>query len=205
MHDFLIPADLAKSMDPLAAHIAAGRFETVLGGLLAGPGIVMPDSIRERIVGAIRGHVRFPPLHFADDAAGVATRLDRLDPPTRRVAVFMLLPCAGDCTPRAATESDFAFTVRLFGSHGLVWRVAGGATLPQLPGLAATVLDVTAEPLGAVRRYLDAVPRAAAWLAWFAAAGPHPEAARIADPVFRLPPWLSGAVTTPVFSPAPPA
>ncbi len=180
--DHLIPADLRTSMDELAAHIAAGRFETVLGGLLADTGPVLPGSRRADIVAAIRGP-EGPPQRFADDAAGIAARLDRLDPPARAVAIFMLLPCAGDCSPRLATESDFAFTVRLFGSHALAWRLAGGDSLPQLPGLAAAVLDLRTSRLATARAYLDAVPRAAAWLDWFAACGRHPDAVVQRDPL----------------------
>lgn len=180
----LIPADLHHDMDALAAHIAAGRFEAVLHGLLADPAGAARGSVRDRIVAAIRGPGQ-PRRCCADDAAGIADRLDRLDARARAVAVFMLLPCAGDCSPRQATESDFAFTVRLFGSHALVWLVAGGAGLAQLPGLD-TVLDVTADPLTAARRYLDTVPRAAAWLGWFAAGGPHPDAPQIHEP------WVVG-------------
>ena len=181
---YLIPADLARDMDALAAHIAAGRFEAVLHGLLADPGGAAASSVRARIVAAIRGQGS-PPRCFADDAAGIAGRLHSLDARARAVAVFMLLPCAGNCAPRAATESDFAFTVRLFGSHGLVWRVAGGAGIAQLPGLDA-VLDVGADPLVAARRYLDAVPRAAAWLGWFAAGGAHPDVVTVREP------WVVG-------------
>ncbi len=191
--DYLIPADLRTSMDELAAHVAAGRFEAVLAGLLAATESVHPDSIRARIVMAIRGGGEAPPQRFADDAAGIAARLDALDPRARAVAVFMLLPCAGDCTPRLATESDFAFTVRLFGSHALVWRVAGGAALPQLPGLADAVLAGFAKPLTAARRYLDRVPRAADWLEWFAAGGRHPDAAIQRDPLpVVLARWFAG-------------
>ena len=173
--DYLIPADLRTSMDELAAHIAAGRFEARLSDLTGGGPAPAPQSIGARIRAAICPPTGGPPRRFADDAAGIAARLDALDAVARAVAIFVLLPCAGDCGPRADTESDFAFVVRLFGSRALVWRIASGDSLAQLPGLAPTVLDVTVDPLRRARQYLDTVPRAAAWLGWFAAAGDHPD------------------------------
>lgn len=186
---YLIPADLRDDMAALAEQVRDGRFEAVLARMGQGAD-ARPGSIRDGIASAVRT-ARGDAARFADRAEAVADALDRLEPRARNIAIFMLLPCAGHCGPREATESDFAFTVRVFGAHDLVWRVAGGAGAPQLPGVDA-VLDVTAEPLAAVRRYLDAVPRAAAWLGWFAAHGPHPDAAAIRQPwVVGLSRWLA--------------
>lgn len=186
---YLIPADLRHNMDALATQIRDGRFEAELARL-APSDDAQPGSIRERIAKAVTA-ARGDAARFADRAVRVAEALDRLEPKARNIAIFMLLPCAGDCGPRQATESDFAFIVRLFGSHDLVWRVAGGAVTPQLPGLEA-VLDVTAEPLAAARRYLDKVPRAAAWLGWLVAGGAHPDAVKVREPwVVRVTRWLA--------------
>ena len=171
----LIPADLANDMTELAAHIAAGRFEAILGELAAPAGAEPcgSGSIRDHIVSALRtgrGHGR-----FADHADAVATGLDRLDPAARAVAVFMLLPSAGDDLPRRNTESDFAFVVRLLGSRALVWRVAGETDdRAELPGWRDAVLAVPSDPLPTAWRYLAAVPDAAGWLGHYFAGGPHP-------------------------------
>ena len=169
----LIPADLANDMGELAEHIAAGRFEAILAELAApaSDGECAPDSIRDRIVTAIRdGRGR-----FADHADSIAANLDRLDPAARAVAVFMLLPSAGDDTPRRRTESDFAFVVRLLGSRAVVWRVAGETgDRAELPGWREVALTVVSDPLPTAWRYLAAVPDAAGWLGHYFAGGPHP-------------------------------
>lgn len=168
----LIPADLVNDMTELAAHIAAGRFEAILGELAA-PAPCAPGSVRDRIVMALRagrGAGR-----FADHADAVATGLDRLDPAARAVAVFMLLPSAGDDLPRRSTESDFAFVVRLLGSRAVVWQVAGETEdRAALPGWRDAVLAVAVDPLPAAWRYLTAVPDAAGWLGHYFTGGPHP-------------------------------
>ena len=168
----LIPADLATDMAELAEHIAAGSFETILTGLAA-PTPCPPGSIRDRIGNAVRaGRCG---RSFAESADAVAASLDRLDPAARAVAVFMLLPSAGDSGARRSTESDFAFVVRLLGSQALVWEVAGLASdPPRLPGWCEAALAVEADPLPAAWRYLSTVPDAAGWLAHRFTGGPHP-------------------------------
>ncbi|QXQ06088.1 hypothetical protein KX816_18155 [Sphingosinicellaceae bacterium] len=171
----LIPADLANDMAELAEHIAAGRFEAILGDLAApaGAAACAPGSIRDRIAGAVRGGCGSGT--FADHADPVAARLDRLDPAARAVAVFMLLPSAGDHTLRRTTESNFAFVVRLLGSRAVVWHIAGETgDRAELPGWRDAALAVASDALPVAWRYLAAVPDAAGWLGHYFAGGPHP-------------------------------